>query len=281
MRYVAIGHICRDVVPTGALLGGTVIYAGLTAVALGWEAAVITNAQPEVDLPSPRGIHWQRIPSERTTTFENVYSPVGRTQILHAWAGPIRSADIQADWLRADVIHLAPIAAEIEPALLDLIDGALVGVTPQGWLRQWDAAGRVTPRDWEQAETILRRVDAVALSLDDVAGDRARIERWAGQARVLVVTRGRDGCTVYAAGRRQQVPAPLATEVDPTGAGDIFAAAFFTRLSESRDPLAAARFANCLAARSVTRRGPDGVPTPHEVDICRMSLTTKTHRHED
>ncbi|HJW83159.1 MAG TPA: PfkB family carbohydrate kinase [Anaerolineae bacterium] len=269
MRYVAIGHICRDVAPAGALLGGSVTYASLTAVALGWEAVVITNAQPEVDLPSPRGIDWRRIPSERTTTFENIYSPAGRTQILHAWAGPIRSGDIQADWLRADVVHLAPIADEIDPALLDRLDGALVGATPQGWLRQWDAAGRVAPRDWDQAETILRRVDAVVLSLDDVAGDWARIEHWAGQARVLVATQGRDGCTVYAAGQRKQAPAPLTPVVDPTGAGDIFAAAFFTWLCASRDPMAAAQFANCLAARSVTRRGLAGVPTSHEVKDCR------------
>jgi sugar/nucleoside kinase (ribokinase family) len=86
---------------------------------------------------------------------------------------------------------------------------------------------------------------------------------------VLVATQGRDGCTVYAAGQRKQVPAPTTPEVDPTGAGDIFAAAFFTRLSVSCDPMAAAQFANCLAARSVTRRGLAGVPTPQEVKDCR------------
>jgi sugar/nucleoside kinase (ribokinase family) len=58
---------------------------------------------------------------------------------------------------------------------------------------------------------------------------------------------------------------PQEQEVDPTGAGDIFAAAFFTRLYLTRDPWEAARFANQVAATSVTRRGLEGIPTAEEI----------------
>ncbi len=54
-------------------------------------------------------------------------------------------------------------------------------------------------------------------------------------------------------------------ELDSTGAGDIFAAAFFTRLYLTRDPWESARFANQIAAASVTRRGLEGIPTPEEI----------------
>jgi len=270
MRYVAIGHVCRDVMPGGMTLGGTVTYSALTAVALGWETAVITRAHIDLDLSSLHGVDWQRTSSEQTTTFENMYSRGGRTQILHAWAGPIRSNT----GVRADVVHLAPVADEIDPAWLDQIDGALIGVTPQGWMRQWDASGRVSPREWQHADTLLRRADATVLSIDDVAGDWARIERWAARARALVVTQGRLGCTVYGEGRSTHVPACVAEEIDPTGAGDIFAAAFFTQLRSSHDPIAAARFANCIAAKSVTRRGLSSIPTSHEVDDCFRRVRT-------
>jgi sugar/nucleoside kinase (ribokinase family) len=275
MRYVAIGHVCQDVVPGGMVLGGTVTYSALTAVALGWETAVITHAHADLDLSSLRGIDWRRIPSRQTTTFENIYTPGGRTQILHAWAGPIRSDSA----LRADVVHMAPVADEIDPAWLDQIDSAWIGVTPQGWMRQWDASGRVTPREWQQAETVLRRADATVLSIDDVAGEWARIERWAAMARVLVATQGQVGCTVYVYGSSTHVPACVAEEIDPTGAGDIFAAAFFTQMRSAHDPIAAARFANCIASKSVTRRGLSSVPTPQEVDNCFDLVTTKTRRH--
>jgi sugar/nucleoside kinase (ribokinase family) len=54
-------------------------------------------------------------------------------------------------------------------------------------------------------------------------------------------------------------------ELDPTGAGDIFAAAFFFRLYNTRDPWEAARFATQLAAISVTRSGLQSIPTQEEI----------------
>jgi len=54
-------------------------------------------------------------------------------------------------------------------------------------------------------------------------------------------------------------------EVDPVGAGDIFAAAFFSRLQQTRDPWEAARFGTQLASVSVSRRGIEGIPTEDEV----------------
>ena len=42
--------------------------------------------------------------------------------------------------------------------------------------------------------------------------------------------------------------------------------AFFVRLYATRDPWEAARFATLLAARSVTRVGLEGIPTPGEIE---------------
>jgi sugar/nucleoside kinase (ribokinase family) len=61
-------------------------------------------------------------------------------------------------------------------------------------------------------------------------------------------------------------------EVDATGAGDIFAAAFFIRLFNTRDPWEAARFATALAAYSVTRVGLNGIPTKNEIESCLMEV---------
>jgi sugar/nucleoside kinase (ribokinase family) len=47
--------------------------------------------------------------------------------------------------------------------------------------------------------------------------------------------------------------------VDPTGAGDVFAAAFFVRLTQTGDPWKAARFANRLATASITLEGVGGL----------------------
>jgi len=60
--------------------------------------------------------------------------------------------------------------------------------------------------------------------------------------------------------------------VDATGAGDIFAAAFFVRLLATRDPWEATRFATLVASGSVTRIGLDGIPTPSEINQCMMEV---------
>ena len=49
-------------------------------------------------------------------------------------------------------------------------------------------------------------------------------------------------------------------EVDSTGAGDVFAAAFFVRLDETGDPRASAGFASCAAGVSIEGVGVARIP---------------------
>jgi sugar/nucleoside kinase (ribokinase family) len=53
--------------------------------------------------------------------------------------------------------------------------------------------------------------------------------------------------------------------VDPTGAGDVFAAAFLCHLHASGNPREAADFANRVAACSVEKIGFASIPTRAEV----------------
>jgi sugar/nucleoside kinase (ribokinase family) len=56
------------------------------------------------------------------------------------------------------------------------------------------------------------------------------------------------------------VPAPGAEEIDPTGAGDTFAAAFAAATLAGAEPVEAARAATATAARSVEHQGPMEAP---------------------
>ncbi len=268
MRYVAIGHICKDLIPTGWAFGGAVTYASRVAHALGCEVRVLTSTEPDLDVsPVLLDIETVRCPSDRTTTFENVYTDAGRVQTLHALADRL-TPDRFPTPPAADIVHLAPIAQEVDPSWLDCFPGALLGLTPQGWLRQWDAAGRVSPIGWAQAAEVLPRADAAVISIEDIGHNEAIVAEWAALAKILVVTRGAAGCTVHTQGLTIPVATHAATLVDTTGAGDIFAASYFIRLRQTGDPIAAARFANCTASYSVTRRGLASIPTPEEIAEC-------------
>ena len=70
-------------------------------------------------------------------------------------------------------------------------------------------------------------------------------------AKVAVLKLGPDGCQV--AGRH--IAAPQVQEVDPTGAGDAFAAAFCVSYLEGSTPAEAAERAVVVASNAVTRAG--------------------------
>ncbi len=270
--YLAIGHLTVDLTPQGPLLGGSAAYAALTALALGLRVGVVTAWGGEIPLTELGQIPVIASPAEHSTTFENISAPAGRIQILRQRAPQIDLALLPDAWKRTKIIHLAPVAAELAPILPDNLRPALLGLTLQGWLRAWDESGRVRPSAWPAAENALSAAGAAVFSLEDVGGDEEQIEAWAHFSRLMVVTEGAAGCRVFWHGDSRRFRAPTVRELDATGAGDVFAAAFFVRLAQTRDPWEAARFASQAAAISVTRPGLQGVPTPAEIQRCLVEV---------
>ncbi len=270
--YLVIGHLSCDITPDGPRLGGTAAYAALTGRVLGLRVGVVTAWGGEVPLDVLDGIKVQSVPARRSTTFENKYTSAGRIQHIHHTAPDLSFENIPEAWRRAPIVHVGPIAGEAKSLVDGEFPSSLLGLTPQGWLRKWDSAGRVGPGTWPEAHEMLARAGAAVLSIEDVGGDEDRIEAMAAACKVLAVTEGSAGARLYWNGDLRRFHAPSLEEVDATGAGDIFAASFFWRLYVTRDPWAAARFATHLASFSVKRRGPDGIPTQEEIQTCLVEV---------
>jgi hypothetical protein len=272
--YLLIGHICQDVTPEGPRLGGTASFSALAVQALGLRVGILTSISPDMEplLAPLQSIPLISIPSEQSTVFENTYTPEGRVQMLLGRAQDLHWYDLPPQWRKPGIVHLAPVANEVDQDLAGRFNGALVGVTPQGWMRQWDRIGRVSFQPWANANRVLANTRALVLSIEDVEGDEDLALYLARQVEVLVVTRGREGCTLFVQSQPAHIPAPQIQEVDPTGAGDVFAAAFFTHLKVSGDPLASARFATVLASDSVTRSGLESIPDAATIQAAPSSL---------
>jgi sugar/nucleoside kinase (ribokinase family) len=274
--FLTIGHVTRDVRPDGAFtLGGTVTFAALTAYRLGLVAAVVTCASPEwlefipTHLPE---IGLAGYASPETTTFLNTYHEGFRTQFLQARAGELTGVDVPASWLDASIVLFGPLDQEFAPALIHDFPrhpGSILAATPQGWLRRWDDTGRVRPSPWTAANDILPLLDVLILSHDDLLpfadGSRADADailtQWSMQVPLLVATDGRHGATLFQRGQKETFPAYPTIEVDPTGAGDVFATAFLVHLYRHKDPRQAVDFANCVASLSIEQEGTGGIPT--------------------
>jgi 1D-myo-inositol 3-kinase len=276
INFLAIGHITHDLTPDGFRFGGTVSFASVTARRLGWQPGILTRVAPEglvegpppiepVDVIAPdgtpmAGIPIHLLPSSTSTTFTNIYRDGVRTQVVTVLADPISPADLPAAWADAPVVLLGPLVREVPASWTAIFPRALMGVTPQGWMRRWDAAGHVSPTRWENAASFLHRADVAILSREDVGEDDTYIAELASQARMLVITDGWHGATLYMDGASHHIAPRPTSEVDPTGAGDVFATSFLLRLAETGDPFIAARFANVAASISVEASGMDSVP---------------------
>ena len=212
------------------------------------------------------------LPSIQTTTFANQYKEGFRTQYLYARAEQLQITDVPDNWRNTPIILFGPLAQEISPELVTLFPrrpGAIIAATPQGWLRRWDADGRVWPTPWQTVDQTLPLLDVLILSHDDLLpfadGNRceadAILAQWSTHVPILVATDGRHGATLFQQGRTQRFPAYPANEVDPTGAGDVFAAAFLVSLYKHNDPIQAIDFANRVASFSIEQPGIQGIPT--------------------
>lgn len=251
--YLVIGHVTSDRVPGGYTPGGTVTYGGRLAQILGARTAVVTSARPDYDLSEfMAGMAVHVIPADANSDFENIYQGNERIQILRSRAAEITAADIPPAWRSPAIVHLGPLTNEIDPDIVDIFPDSLICITPQGWMRRWDDSGRVYAQPFAAAEAVFARAAAVVISEEDLLDD-GMLERYINWSDILVMTQNYAGCTVFFDGGQFVIPAPQIELVEPTGAGDIFAAAFFVHLWRSGgDPLAAAQFANHVAAHSVT-----------------------------
>lgn len=250
--YLVIGHISQDIVPGGFAPGGTALYSAHAAQALGCRAAVITSVDPAYDIERiMAGIAVHIVPAKRSTVFENTFEHSTRRQSVFSVAEKIRSSDVPAVWQRAPIVHLGPIVGEIEPDMIRHFSNSLVGLTPQGWFRRWGEDRHVTAVEWPEADSVLPLASVVITSLEDLPqpGYLDHLRQWAP---LLVLTHGKGGCTVYSRDEERRFNAPVVDEVNPIGAGDIFAAAYLIRFHQTNgNPWEAAQFANQVAASSV------------------------------
>lgn len=283
--FLVVGHITRDLLPDGAWrLGGTVVFAALTAARLGKRPAIVTSGPPDV-LEALRAVAPDvpvaAVPSDEATTFENTYDSGGhRRQHLRGRAAPLTLAAVPEAWRGASLVLLAPLAQEVARELAQAFPSGIVAATPQGWLRRWDAGGLVTPGPWTEAHAVLPHLAALIMSDEDLIPEpadeldasaaRTRGERmiasWAATVPIVAITQGSAGAELWTGGTREHFPAYPVREVDPTGAGDVFAAAFLCRWQATHDPRSAMDFANCMASFVVECEGPLGIPELGDVE---------------
>jgi len=242
--------------------GGSVIHAGLAAVADGAEVTTLTVAGPEPEADAGRA----RLASlgilvagdaPATTTYRHGEVDGRRTLVLQAAGGRVPT-EPDGRLSARDVVLFAPIADELGAAAVatigDLIRPPVAAFLIQGWLRALEVGGVARPLRLEDVDRQLWRTfgtgGLVVVSIEDLAEApedpftlAAALRERIGPRPVLVVTLGPEGYLLDDPGADRitaTVPRRVVRGVPTVGAGDTFGVVMALRMAAGEDPATAA-----------------------------------------
>ncbi len=213
----------------------------------------------------------KRIADQATGIAFVAYKADGsRDFVFSLGAGGHLSADMLDPELFADLrcFHLMGSTLSMSQTALEVCRGALEMARGAGALISFDPNLRPEMLSPEGARVVFAPFIAAAdifipteeellqlmgASTLDEAIDQLLAER---PGRVIAVTRGAEGCSVYSADGRIDAAGFPAQEIDPTGAGDCFDAGLITALLEGKTLTEAAQLGNACGALTVSAKGP-------------------------
>jgi sugar/nucleoside kinase (ribokinase family) len=266
-EYVAVGHVTTDVAEDGAETpGGTALFSALYAARAGLATAIVTRGDPAALRAALDGFAddvdvWVQ-PAEHGSRLLTVHDDAGRRQQLLAWAGPIEPVA-----LAAGVVHLGPVARELDGRWMTRGGERKQGLTPQGLVRRWGETGWMGHAD--EPDDAAGSADVIVVSEVEAPFCPQLLASARARGAVVVVTRGARPATVSAPDFSGDVPARTSEGGNDLGAGDVFTAALLLELDRGAGTEDAMRFAHAAAARHFGGSGADAVP--HADDV-RASL---------
>lgn len=262
-----LGNVARDHVDGGSpRIGGGPYYAAQALRLLAVPARILTKcaeADRQALLPDllALGVQVDARPAAATSTFGIEYDGELRRMRVEA-VGDAWTPDEVGGWIAdaldgATWVHVAPLARTDFPA------ETLAALAGGGRLLSYDGQGLVRPGregelrpDGDYDPGLLRHLQVLKLAEEEAAVVLERIDEDAvaslGVPEVLV-TLGPRGSLVFAGGPPERVQA-IAVDADPTGAGDMFMAAYVAARDGGIAPVDAARHASRTVEQLLAQR---------------------------
>jgi sugar/nucleoside kinase (ribokinase family) len=277
LGVLCVGQVTHDRYGDDLVAGGCACFGALCARALGARVRLLTGVGEDFLLDGAlAGLEVHALRSGRTTVFTNTYPEGGhRVQRVDAVGPRIGLASLPDAWRDPDVLLLAPVFGELDARepWSSAVDARVRAVCLQGFMKDAEPAtgivrageeeslrSQVTALKMRSQVTALKMrsqvtalqagIDAIFLSEEDLAcfGFPGLLDLLRASSPLVFVTRGAEGCDVYTPDGVLHAGVFPATAVDPTGAGDTFAAATACGLACGLEPLAAARLGAAAAS---------------------------------
>jgi 1D-myo-inositol 3-kinase len=258
-ELLVVGHVTCDEFAGTTRLGGAAAFAARAAALLGVRTALVTAAPLDHpllgELKTTPNLELGCRSSPDITTFAIDYQGPRRRLVQRARAAPLIPEDLPPEWRMARAAYFGPVAGEIDRHLVYAMGGAFVGVGLQGWLRRAAPDGLVEPAVGDEIVRPPSAIRAAIFSQDDHPESDHIAETLARTRMVVALTRAAAGALVIHGEQRLRIPAAPATEVDPTGAGDVFGMVLTLALARGTPLSQAAALAAQAAAHVVEGPG--------------------------
>ena len=250
-------------------LGGVTTYAGLTYRRHGLNTWLVSNVSPAdgavIDRLKDAELRVLNGETLFTTRFVNCVHYGRRRQMVSSIASPVQASQVAALADQVDCIHLGPLHSEdIAAEVYERLRGSrcLVVLDVQGLVRKVEG-GAVESTVSERLPTALEAASIVKANEEELA---IILHSWGGAIGDImsqfhiaewIVTAGTKRGRIYTRDRQLHLypSSPVSAPADPTGAGDVFLAAYtVARWRERKTISAASRHAARISSSQITGR---------------------------
>ncbi|MEM0054031.1 MAG: carbohydrate kinase family protein [Nitrososphaeria archaeon] len=287
VEVVVVGHFSLDenISPRARVsnvLGGAPIYSGSTFSRLGLKVGICScvgedQYEHATEFCKRIGIDYKglHLCGMETLRFQNFYDEKeNRFQKCYNVPRKLSPEDIPKEYLGSRAYYISPLMDEVTLNFLETIrfGGSVLMLDPQGIMRKVGEDGKVSiVFEEEHLVKFFEKVDIVKIGKDEARAiglnekEILRLIRNSG-ARIGIVTRGKDPVIVSHENGIFEVNTIDVNVEDPTGAGDVFGAAFLTEYLRSKNVKRAVKFANIAAGLKIRYRGPEGFPARKDIE---------------
>ena len=274
-KILSIGPVTKDHIITPhdsySQIGGAVYYQTMTLTQLEQDAtSIITIGKNDTKLLNNIMKKQEIILKEKTQEYTNIYdTKLNRTQKAILPENTIHPQDIKINLTPIKYALISPLSPEdIPPETIQHIKQhhTTTILLPQGYLRKTDKNNNITQKQWNNKEKYLKHTDIICLdkkeaktafNIDNIKKETINKILNKYNLQQVIITLAEKGSKIYTKNETIKIPAIKTTKnIDATGLGDTYIAAYITKLQETRNIREAGLFASITAKEKLENKGP-------------------------
>ncbi|MGB9716855.1 MAG: PfkB family carbohydrate kinase [Thermoproteota archaeon] len=268
LRIGVIGALTIDVNRSrgGAYsyMGGGGFYSSLSLSRMSVETVLFTAYGPDmnpewVEHLKRRGVEVHATELEKSILFENIYRD--STRLQKTSGEPSRRIFVDRSRLEGfDAVHVTPVLNEVDHGVFKELEeaGCRISIDAQGFIRTSGVDGRVHHVKRMLPDNVLSRVDYVHMNVDEQFFFLNRDVKELFEINpgmIVELTNSEHGSMIVYKQGCFYTPIVEVETLDPTGAGDVYAAVFLAKHLETGSLLESSLYASACSSIKAEKTG--------------------------